>query len=259
MAANRPIKITHILAWLVLVFPALFGCNQSRDTIRHGDLSYSAPEIFGSGTAALVLAEAAARGDVKEIDRQTAAGADVNIVGKHEITPLWWAAWAENYQGFAALLEKGANPNCQRSERYPLMLLVAEIKDPRFLEAALKHGGDPNLRDRQSGETPLFPAVLHGYKAHIDLLLAAKAEVNARLPVSGETLPMVAMARSDYQLVSRLLNMGADPTLKLKSGQTLADFIAVSSVHANNNSDPWRAKVIEFLQSKGMTVKNASK
>src|SRR6266700_1146478 len=193
MGANSLTKSAQRVVLLALLFPVLFGCNQSRDTIRHGNMSYRATEVFWNGTHALALAEAAARGDLKEIDRQIAAGANVNTVGNHDITPLWWAAWAENYQGFAALLARGSNPNAVRAERYPIMLLVADMKDARFLEAALQSGGDPNLRDMQSGETALFPAVLHGYKAHVDLLLAAKADVNVRLPVSGETQPMVAM------------------------------------------------------------------
>lgn len=243
------------LAGLVacLTLPA---CNKRGGTVRHGSLSYNAGEVFGEGTPALELAEAARRGDVKEINQQIAAGVNVNTVGKHGITPLWWAAWAENYDGFAALIDKGANPNAQRAERYPVMHLIADMKDSRFLEAALKHGGDPNLRDNESGETPLFPAVKNNRKPQIDLLLAAGADVNAQAPISGETLPMLAIAaRADYQLVYRLLQMGADPTLKTKNAQkTLADFIEIRSINASNNNDPWREKVLSFLRSKGVTA-----
>lgn len=258
MVANKPSKSLGILALVgLLVFLLLAGCNRGGGgTVRHGNMSYNATEVFGEGTPALALAEAAGRGDVKEINRQVAAGANVNAVGQHAITPLWWAAWVENYNGFAALLAKGANPNAQRAEGYPIMYLVADMKDPRLLEAALKHGGDPNLRDSTSGESPLFPAVLHGRKPHIELLLAAKADVNARMPVSGETLPMIAIAaRADYQLVYRLFQMGADPTLTNTHGQTIAVDIELVSRNASNNDDPWRKKVIEYMQSKGMAVK----
>ena len=62
-------------------------------------------------------------------------------------------------------------------------------------------------------------------------------------------------ARADYQLVYRLLDMGADPTLKTKTGQkTLADFIETGSANASNNNDPWRERVINFLRSKGVTA-----
>jgi len=239
-----------------LVFFLFSGCKQGGGTVGHGNLSYNATEVFGAETPALALADAAGRGDAKEIKRLVAAGANVNAVGQHNITPLWWAAWRENYEGFAALLDNGANPNVQRAEGYPIMHLIADMKDARLLAAALKHGGDPNLRDSQSSETPLFPAVQNDRKSQIAMFLAAKADVNAQVTISGETLPMVAIgARADYELVYRLFESGADPALKDVHGYTIADVIAIRSVNASNNDDPWRAKVIEYMKSKGVTVK----
>jgi ankyrin repeat protein len=261
MAVNKAMKsigLTVLAGLLVLLL--LNSCTRGGGTVRHGNLSYNATEVFGASTPALALAEAAGRGDVKEIYRLIAGGADANAVGQHGITPLWWAAWTENYEGFSALLDKGADPNAQRADGYPIMYLVADMKDARLLEAALKHGADPNLRDSKSGYTPLFPAVMNGLKPQIDLLLAAKANVNAQLPVSGETLPMVAIgARADYQLVFTLFEMGADPALKDIHGNTVADTIAIRSVNASNNRDPWRAKVLEYLRIKGVAAKSSSK
>lgn len=236
------------------------GCGRNGGTIQHGRMSYNATEVFGEGTLALALAKAAAKGDTKAIERLVAEGANVNTVGKHEITPLWWAAWAENYEGFAALLEKGADPNAQRAEGYPIMYLISRLEDSRFLQAALKHGGDPNLRDKQSSETPLFVAVKRGFKKHVDLLLAAKADVTARLEISGESLPMVAIASgSDYDVAYRFLQLGADPSVKAAGDMTLADVIETVSVNSLNPSNPWRAKVIEFMRAKGITVRETAR
>jgi len=246
-----------LLFWAVLGGLLAFGtpgCGRGGGTVQHGDLSYDASEVF-AGTGALPLAKAAGRGDVKEIERQVASGVDVNTIGKHAITPLWWAAWAGNYEGFAALLDKGANPNVQRPE-YPIMYLVAGMDDPRFLEAALKHGGDPNLLEGVTGNGPLWPAVRDGLKTQIDLLLAAGADVNVQAPTNGQTLPMLALgARKDYELAYRLLQAGADPKIKAFADSTLADTIELVSLHASNNDDPWRKKVIEFLKTNGITVK----
>jgi len=249
---------TFVVSMLLIPF-LLMGCGRGGGTIRHGNLSYNAAEVFGAGTPALALAEAAGRGDLNTINSQVAAGVNVNTVGTHDITPLWWAAWAENYVGFAALLDKGANPNAQRSDGFPIMNLIATKEDSRFLAAALKHGGDPNLRENKSGEPPLFPAVLRGYKENIDLLLTAKADANWQSPISGETLPIIAIgARGDYELVYKLFQNGADPKLKDHFGHTLADTIEVISKNASNNEDPWRAKVLEILKSKGVTAINPS-
>jgi uncharacterized protein len=187
-----------------------------------------------------------------------AARSNANAVGNHGITPLWWAARADNYEGFAALLENGANPNAQRSDGLPVMHLIvhSDDDDPRFLEAALKHGGNPDLRDTRSGETPLFPAILFKHKRQIELLLAAKADVKAQTPIDDLTLPMVVITSSaNYELAYRLLERGADPTVKTKTGLTLAGLIELNAITSNNPNDPWRKKVIELLRSKGVLVK----
>jgi len=254
MAASNSNPSLAAFGLLLLYF--VVGCNNGGDTVRYGSTSYNAREVFGDGTAALALARAAGRGDVKGIDRLIAQGASVNIVGQHEITPLWWALWTKNYEGFSALLARGANPNAQRIEGNPIMILAANLKDARFLAAALKHGGDPNLLDRRTGKPPLYAAVLNGDKECVELLLAAKADVNVQLPVSRETLPMVAIgARADYELAYRLFDSGADPTLKNIDGKTVADTIAFRSVNASNNADPWRKKVLEYLRNKGVNAK----
>ena len=186
------------LLLLLLLATLLSGCSPGGGTVRRGRLTYNATEVFGASTPALALADAASRGDVEEIGRLIASGVDANTVGQHGITPLWWAGFAKNYEGFTALLSKGANPNAQRSEGYPIMYMIAGMSDARFLEVALKHGGDANLRDSESSQTPLFPAVERGLQRQVDLLLAAKANVNAQDPISGETIPMVAVgSRAD--------------------------------------------------------------
>lgn len=261
MGANNIVKSIQTLGLFLLVVSAsLSGCQRNHDTIQQGSLSYNVTDVFGAQTQAAALARAASRGDVTEINHLVATGADVNIVGKENITPLWWAAWSENYDGFKALVDKGANPNAQRAEGLPVMHLIANVKDARFLDAALKHGGDPDSRDRKSGETPLFLAVLNGYEQQIELLLAAKANVNMQDPISGETVLMEAVGTRNYKLVFRLLQAGADPTLKTKFGEkTVVDFLETGSANASNNRDPWRSKVIELLRSKGMNVKDTAK
>jgi ankyrin repeat protein len=235
--------------FLLLLFT---GCNRHDGNIRHGSMSYNTTDIFGSGTPEKALADAAAYGDMKTINRLIAAGANVNAAGRHEITPLWWAAWAENKKGFTALLDHGANPSMQRTEGYPIMYLVVEIRDPAFLEAALKHGGDANLIDKRTGEPPLFRAVMHDLCKHVKLLLAAGADANAQ-PLSGETLPATAIGvHRDYQLAYELIQAGADPTKKQIGDNTLADVIELASLNGSNNDDPWRAKLLELLESKGI-------
>ena len=98
-------RILALLSLLLLFW--LPGCDKGGGTVQYGSMSYNATEIFGAGTAPLALAEAAGRGDTKEIGRLIADGTGVNTVGQHDITPLWWALWKRNFEGFSALLDKG--------------------------------------------------------------------------------------------------------------------------------------------------------
>lgn len=181
---------------------------RSQDTIRQGALTYNVVDVFGS-TPALPLVRAAVRGDTSEVKRLVATGVNPNTVGQHDITPLWWAAWAENLDGFKALLEAGANPNFQRHEGFSLMILVTRMNDPRFLELALKHGGDPNFRDAKPSKTPIFEAVMSSDAGRQrQLLLQAGADLNAQDGAGWTPMMMAIATRGDYQLVWDFLQRG---------------------------------------------------
>jgi hypothetical protein len=248
--------IRVVLVFLCLSLLGLTtGCHRGGGTIRNGALKYNATEIFGDGTVELKLAEAAGRGDKKEIKHLVATGAKVNFVGKHEITPLFWAAWAGNFKGFEMLLGEGADPNAQRAEGYPIMHLVAQTSDIRFLECALKHGGDPNLIDKSTKKPPLFFVVMMGAIPQIEMLLNAGANVNAQT-LDGSTLPIYAMSSPPkYKLVYLLLQRGADPHLQTINHSGLADFIERSSrTETTMWNDSWRVKVIDCLKTNGIQV-----
>lgn len=249
--------LTVLFCGLLLVLPVCL--RASRDTIRHGDLNYNAVEIFGD-TPALELARAAASGDTRAIHRLIASGVSPNTVGRHDITPLWWAAWAENYEGFSALLGKAANPNYVRKvegDSISIMHSIIYIADTRYLKAALQRGGNPNLRNAAPNCTPLFTALLVGDgRAHLDLLLNAGADLNAQ-DGNGYTPAMMAIAaRGDYHLVWEFLQRGADWTPKntIGKGATLAEMIEARAIYPDGDSYIWREKVMEFLRSKGVPV-----
>src|SRR5689334_20791617 len=132
-AGSTPFRLQILMKYLrasILVamagLLAFSACQRGGGTVRHGSLSFNASEVFGAGTPELALAQAAGRGDVKQIGRFAATGDSVNSVGQHGITPLWWAAWTRNYDGFLALLELGANPNAQTTNAPPVMHLIAD-------------------------------------------------------------------------------------------------------------------------------------
>lgn len=227
-------------------------CANGVDTIRHGALSYNVVGIFGK-TPALALARAAADGNVGEVKSQIAAGVDPNTVGKEDVTPLWWAAWAQNLDGFKTLLAAHADPNFRRREGLSIMILITRMKDSRFLELALQHGGNPNFQDVKPIRTPIFEAVKYSDAGRQrELLLQAGADLNSQ-DGSGQTPMMVAIAaRGDYELVWDFLQRGADYRLKTNYQKTLADVIGTRHTDSRSDQYRWREKVIEFLRSKGI-------
>lgn len=253
--------IRRALAWLFLTGAVflLKSCSGNGETIRHGTLSYNVVEIFDAEPRVLALARAAGRGDIREIKRLASLGVNPNSEGKSGITPLWWAAWADNYDGFRALLEFGADPNAVPATGPSVMIVIAELNQPKFLRAALNHGGNPNISDNDSGNTPLLRTVLLGRSEQTKMLLDAGADINVQRPITGATLPMIAIGASgDYELVYDLLQRGADYRLKTAAGRDLAYFISSRAIAPNSEAYIWREKVMEFLRSKGVLVERPS-
>jgi ankyrin repeat protein len=197
------------------------------------------------------LAEAAGRGNIRRIDELVASGVNVNYVGGGGATPLLWGF--KNYRGFNRLLELGANPNAVYQDGSTLMYWAVMHEDIRFLQAALAHGGDPNLRDRSYFQyTPLFTALSKG-QSKIDLLLKAGAEINAK-DAFGGTPMMVAAGRGDFDVVAHLLSRGADPKLKDRAGDSLKSRInkLEGALIADSEREKWRQIVIQDLKRRGI-------
>jgi ankyrin repeat protein len=142
------------LLLLCLVVP-IMGCSQNDGTVvgKHPISEfYDDPQMQE-------LAAAAARGDVKTIDRLVSESADVNRQGKEGMQLLLWAIWADNEKGFLRLLEHSADPNAFTELGGSVIKFAAGAKNPAFLTMALEHGGDPNWTDPRSGEPIIFKTI----------------------------------------------------------------------------------------------------
>lgn len=147
------------------------------------------------------LAEAAAQGQVEEVERLLGEGVPVDGVGADKYTPLTFALTASilpsdgrNVRGVEALLKHGADPNHRIDAPrawggVPIILLVARWSTaPPLLEAMLRHGCDPNTRKpvdlkyakklSYQGDSLLSLSVRH--LESIKLLVKYGADVNLR-------------------------------------------------------------------------------
>jgi hypothetical protein len=243
---------------------AFLGCsgNQSRSSLGPG--GQTTPATFFSDPAVRALADAAGCGDVQEIDRLVASGVDVNAVGLHGMTPLAWALGTRSHDGFLRLLEHGADPNRQYPEvdtgggcSVTCMAASSEI-DSFYLDAVLKHGGNPNLveptGDRGHPEvrtTTLYRAIGSRRVENVDLLLRAGADINHRGGHFGSPPLIDAAALDWYEGVYHLLEAGADFNVRNDSGASIADFAVAERRPYTAKGRYWKDKVLDFLEKHG--------
>jgi uncharacterized protein len=238
------------------------------------------PKDFFSDPQVIALAVAAEHNDVAAIDRLIASGVNVNARGKDGMTPLLWAMWAKSKGGFQHLLEKGADPNIQLqnkdAEEASVTSTAAECgNDSDWLTLVLKHGANPNLLRHRGittftkqedgswkkeftllGPTPIFDAIDSCRRDHVDWLIKAGAKINFQ-DGYGDTPLLYAADHCRFDYVYTLLLAGADFRLKNRHGIDLARVMRDEPPAMFEEQRPWRAKVISFLEKKGMHVNAA--
>jgi len=161
--------------------------------------------------------DASVRGNVKKIDRLVEAGVDVNAQGEEGWTALGFAMLSGSKKGYKRLLELGADPDSPISGMPAARWvtgLAAQGKDIYWLEQAIAHGADVNLKSELDwSKTAIFLAISGLYEANIDLLIKAGADLDS-LSKSGHTPLTFAVMNGQYKLAYRFLELGADWRIK---------------------------------------------
>ncbi len=100
---------------------------------------------------------------------------------KPGLTDLMKAAWKGDLNEIKKQLAAGANPNAQDSSGATALIYAAGANSPQALTALLRADADPNLRTYK-GQTALMAASISYQepKEKIKVLLAAGADLNAR-------------------------------------------------------------------------------
>jgi hypothetical protein len=124
------------------------------------------------------LHEAAAKGDVAEIERLIAAGERPNIQDSKSRTPLIVSAFMKQHAAARALLKAGANPNALEIDRYDIVTIAAVADDPEMLKLALDGGASARTITSRYDGTALIAAAHLGHVDVVKMLIAAKAPLN---------------------------------------------------------------------------------
>ena len=170
------------------------------------------------------LHEAAAKGDVAEIETLIKSGEKINIQDSKSRTPLIVAAFMKRPDAVRALLKLGANANALDIDRYDIVTIAAVANDLPTLKAALEGGASAkNITSRYDG-TALIAAAHLGHAEVVKMLIAAKAPLN-HVNNLGWTAVMEAIVlgnggASHTATVRALVEAGCDVNIADRQGIT---------------------------------------
>merc|ERR1740128_614684 len=144
-------------------------------------------------------------------------GADINLRNEYGRTALMSLALYDGKENIlAALLDNGADVNLQNNVfgkfyNYTALMYAAEEGKEKTVSMLLDSGADPNLQNGH-GQSALSLAGASRKKKNIEIvssLIEHGADVNLKDNL-GLTALMIAIAHSKYEIMSTLLNNGAD-------------------------------------------------
>lgn len=162
------------------------------------------------------------------------AGAVIGIKPEERNSPLSKAAQGGYEKTVRVLLEKGADPNVRGFAGKTALFWAVERGYVNVANLLLDHHADPDIRST-AGLTPLMEAAKNGRVELVRSLVAHHAELDAlegdeglpgTLDVSagtGMTPLMMAVVGGHRDVVSILLDAGADTTIRNRSGETALD------------------------------------
>jgi uncharacterized protein len=212
------------------------------------------------GSTALLWA--AHRGDVAEVKRLIAAGANISLGNRYGATPMSEAAAQGETEVLKLLLAAGADVNSPSLEGQTALMLVARTGKLDAAKLLLDHGAQVDAKEQWAGQTALIWAAAESQPQMVRLLLEHHADPNMRSVVRdwqrkvtaegrpkdmhrGGFTPLLYAAReSCIECAQILLGHGADINLPDPDGRT-ALLLALLNFH-------W--DFAKFLISKGADV-----
>ena len=220
------------------------------------------PNLYSNGMSLLCLASM--NGYTETVKLLIEAGADVNLVGYFELTPLMLACLHCHEDTVSLLLQSGADPslqtnigatalmysicnnkyfsivrlllkagavvNAQDKDGYSALTMACRDGCYKLAELLIQYGADVQLSTVQHS-SPLIIACKNGHEDIAALLLTSQADPNQQ-DSNGFTALMKASQLQLTQAISLLLSSGADPNLQSNRGQT-----ALSAAMSSFNCD----------------------
>jgi len=169
------------------------------------------------------LLAAAQRGDATAAALAVRAGANLETRDQRGRTPLLLAVTEERLAVARLLVHLGANPDALDDQHDTPWLVTGVTGSVDMLEVLLPAGPDLKIRNRFGG-TSLIPASERGHVAYVRRVVRTDIEIN-HMNNLGWTALLEAVILGDgsrryQQIVSTLLDAGADPKIADRQGVT---------------------------------------
>jgi cytohesin len=162
--------------------------------------------------AASQMAEGAGQREL--VDTLLKAGADVRARGSQNRTPLHEAAIHGDLGIVDALLAGGAEVDARSEGGYTPLYIASQNGHVAVMKRLLEKGADVNARNTVTEQTPLMAAVYNAGPEAIEVLAAAKADLNAVDYSKRSALDMAVDLKRPAAVVAALRKVGAQPAKK---------------------------------------------
>ncbi len=163
------------------------------------------------------LHAAAAAGNVAEIERLVAAGANREARDGNGRTPLHVAAYRKQYEAARVLMKRGANPNALDAQRYDIVTIAAVADDVPMLKVALEGGTSAKNVTSPYNGTALIAAAHLGHVEVVKVLIAAGAPLehvnNLGWTALIESIVLGDGGKRHTETLRALIEAGANPNL----------------------------------------------
>lgn len=167
---------------------------------------------------------AAHRGQVSEITRLIAAGADLNARDGKDRTPAHVAAFGSHDDALKALAQGGADMNALENRIYDVLTIAAVANDPEMVSLAMALGNRADLITSVYDGTALIAAAHLGHHDVVARLVAGGAPLD-HVNNLGWTALMEAVVLGDggpdhIKTLRILVDAGADQSIPDRDGVT---------------------------------------
>ena len=162
------------------------------------------------------------------------SGADVNTLCDDLWTcPLHLAIWNEHTAVVEILLQAGANPNLHNKMLPSATQLASSIGHRPILDLILRHGGDPNIDDVDHESALMLAVTDSRTKAFVQVvsqLLDHGADITYRSRANQTILEAIASSKGKYapQNAKILLEHGADIYQRTTQNRTILEQAAIN-------------------------------